>query len=124
MKEILEKENPLVLVARQSPAHFWFYSQLSSTSRAFPHRVKVFTIHRMNVKKLYYHLTTRSEEGGGTKAEGSVCECVLQKPQDHLKLVIVPAKTIFFCVSFIFLHCGFSGTHKIVSNLKPILPII
>ena len=76
MKEILEKENPLVLVACQSPAHFWFYSQLSSTSRAFPHRVKVFTIHRMNVKKLYYHLTTRSEEGGGTKGEGSVCECV------------------------------------------------
>ena len=79
MKEILEKENPLVSVARQSPAHFWFYSQLSRTSRAFPHRVKVFTIHRMNVKKLYYHLTTRSE-GGGTKAEhGGQCVCVCCK---------------------------------------------
>ena len=34
-------------------------------------------------------------------------------------------KPLFFCVSFIFfLLCGFYGTHKIVSNLKPILPII
>ena len=45
-------------------AHFWFYRQLSRHFRGFPLSVKVFTIHRKNVKKLYYHFTTRSEQEG------------------------------------------------------------
>ena len=52
-------------------AHFWFYHQLSRHFRGFPLSVKVFTIHRKNVKKLYYHFTTRSEQEGKMMASNT-----------------------------------------------------
>ena len=91
MKMLCERRIPRPSVSESSvwanqwlhTAHFWFYRQLSQHYRGFPLSVKVFTIHRKNVKN--YIITWEYFKEKGSKCIKS------RKPFAHSLLTFCPS---------------------------------